>query len=370
LFVAKEDPGVDEGSVEVSSGGGVAEASEAVDSQDGEPKPEEKTPPDEQPDGSSSEEIWIGTLETTDGPVVDEEVIEVPCEPMIYFRSLSSGIVDEEALDENVLDGEVIDDSIFYTLSFGDAGDVDGELLLEMAANSDVVQSDDTVKSDDVSDDGEIRTLGGSTSDDLELFFATAAPYISPWYNPDNPLDANLDGATSALDALIVFNSLSNFGPVQLSRALFALSSFDEVVSLDENFRVDASNDGFLSPLDALMRVNYLSQPTVEDDSADASADQGRIGDFASILPGEWDQYEPADDGELNDSLPSEDSGDDLSTDVFSSRLRDPNIDWPDDELVGEPNDGEADDEFWSKLADSDSGSILDEETLELLARS
>jgi hypothetical protein len=109
----------------------------------------------------------------------------------------------------------------------------------------------------------------------------------------------------------------------------------------------------------------------VVDDSADASADQGRLGEFASIVAGEWDQYdESADQGELNDSMLSEDSGDELSTEVFGSRIRDPNIDWPEDEVADELDDAEADDEFWSKFADDDSEAMLDEETLDLLAQS
>lgn len=281
---------------------------------------------------------------------------------MIYFRSLSDNVGDEEAVDEDVVDGEVFDDSIFYTLFSGGADEVTDEVDLEK------VSGDDTVPSDEVSDGGEIVYFGGEP-DGSEIFETTSDPFISEWYNQDNPLDTNIDGETTSIDALIVFNSLTQLGAVLLSQALFAQSPFTATSDLDNNFRVDSNNDGHLSPVDALMRLVFLSQSDATDESADlnpdAVADEGRLGDFASILPGEWDQYESTDEIVVEEP----DAGDDQSTDVFGSRLRDPNIDWPEDELGDEPIDGEADDEFWSKYAGDPSDTLLDEETLDFLAR-
>ncbi len=389
VSAAKEETDSEEGPYELAVDFGKVEMiSFAVGTEGGDQELERKLLADEQPmlwlESSETEflefqefepSMTFRTLAMFDDSPVEEEFIAFSVfddgslfdEP-IYFRSLSGVVDDEGAFEDDILRSEVFDDSeVFYTLSFGDVDEITDEAVREMVPFSDVVQLDE------VSYDDEIRTFGGITSDNEEVLTTTAAPLMSPWYNSDNPLDTNGDGVTSAIDALIVFNSLTQLGSAQLSHALFAQASATAAISINESFLVDANNDGYLSPLDLLMRINFLNQSAVTDESAadapfDAEADQARLGDFASILPGEWDQYESSDEGDLNDSRLSDDSGDELSTEDFGARLRDPELDWPEDELDAEPNDAEADDEFWSKFADDESDAILDEETLDILA--
>ncbi len=79
--------------------------------------------------------------------------------------------------------------------------------------------------------------------------------------NESNPLDTNMDGNVTALDALVVINALSQ------------QSSESEVVSRQQllesmgSYRLDANNDGAVTALDALRVINGLSQSSAEGES-------------------------------------------------------------------------------------------------------
>lgn len=374
----KEEAAVEEGSVELVAHFGRLEAAdwteewvEDGESQEGDQRIERVLLTAERLESDSDELLEVldfepsmayRTLTMAGDGEFEEEFIELELgaipDESLYFLTMASGFSDGEASDTELLDGEEFDDSeVFYTLSFGDGSEIYETSILEMAPG------EDEVTLDGEGDEGEIRYFGGVESDDAEVFSTTGAPFMSSWYNESNPLDTNRDGVTTALDALIVFNSLSQLGSVQLSHALFALSS---AIDLDANFLVDASNDGYLSPLDALLRVNFLNQETLAQDEVDSTAGQSSP---ASILPGEWDQYESSDRIMLEESSLIEDAGYDDSTAVFGARIRDTSFDWPDDELGDERYDSETEDEFWSKLAEDESDAILDDELLDILAK-
>ncbi len=308
------------------------------------------------------------TLAMADDASVDDEFIkldlfdgeDMPDESLYFMAMMSMGVLDGEEFESESFEFEEFDrgeydDEIFYALTSSDWGEIAESALL------------DVVK-DGVIDEGEVWHFGGVTSEEEELITITSVPLFSRWYNTDNPLDANRDGVTTALDALIVFNSLSHFGSVRLTNALFALSP-DSPAGLNEEFLVDANNDEFLSPIDALLRLNYLNSLGLSgglgDSNPDSSEGDGSSGPFASILPGEWDEYESPDRLFLSEPSLLDESEDEFSTAVFGARIRLIDPEWRE----GDPDDAETEDEFWSWLADDLSDTPLDDELLEVLAR-
>ena len=87
------------------------------------------------------------------------------------------------------------------------------------------------------------------------------ATFIGSQINPLNPLDTNVDGNVTALDALVVINSLArnDFNQVTVPSRIAATSN---------GFRLDASQDGVISALDALRVINGLGQVTLESEAA------------------------------------------------------------------------------------------------------
>ncbi|MEM8736334.1 MAG: dockerin type I domain-containing protein, partial [Planctomycetota bacterium] len=69
------------------------------------------------------------------------------------------------------------------------------------------------------------------------------------WHNETNAYDVNQDGFVSPIDALLVVNELNAQG----ARALAELMD-------DHLLDIDSNNDGFISPLDALLVINELNR--------------------------------------------------------------------------------------------------------------
>ena len=98
-----------------------------------------------------------------------------------------------------------------------------------------------------------------TVTDDQGLTSASAAISVfvvdfsapTPWMNTDDAFDVNDDGATSAIDALLVINDLN----LRDSRRLPTGPAGAENLF---GF-LDASGDGFVSPLDALLVINRLN---------------------------------------------------------------------------------------------------------------
>ena len=79
--------------------------------------------------------------------------------------------------------------------------------------------------------------------------------------NDLNPLDTNVDGKVSALDALVVINALGR-GDIDSS------SNPLRVVAALNGYRLDASGDGDISALDALRVINGLNDQDGAGESA------------------------------------------------------------------------------------------------------
>jgi hypothetical protein len=70
------------------------------------------------------------------------------------------------------------------------------------------------------------------------------------WHNSALPVDVRNDGAISPLDALVVINFLNMYGSHALD---------DEVDGDRSQFSLDVNNDGSVTPLDALLVINWLN---------------------------------------------------------------------------------------------------------------
>ena len=72
-----------------------------------------------------------------------------------------------------------------------------------------------------------------------------------PWHNLANPLDVNHSGTVTPLDALLIINYLNQHG----SRATSNLPPADD----NQPLSIDTSHDDFLSAIDALLVINHLN---------------------------------------------------------------------------------------------------------------
>ena len=73
---------------------------------------------------------------------------------------------------------------------------------------------------------------------------------LAGWQNLTNNLDVNNDGFITPLDALIIINDLNSLGPRLLP---------NPPIPPDPVYFIDVNGDGFVTPLDALIIINYLN---------------------------------------------------------------------------------------------------------------
>ncbi len=104
---------------------------------------------------------------------------------------------------------------------------------------------------------GVIYLAGGGTnsgfgqSNLLEAYYADAISAAGEAGLAFDPLDTNADGGVTALDALVVINSLSQ---------IQADSSGNATTTLRSLSRLDANRDGKVTALDALVVINHLAR--------------------------------------------------------------------------------------------------------------
>ena len=111
---------------------------------------------------------------------------------------------------------------------------------------------------------------GEADSSGAKLLGTSDAAY--PWSNRVQPADVSNDGYVSPVDALMIINSLNTEGARSLP-----LGQSSQVA---QPF-YDVNRDGFISPIDALQVINYLNKPaTVEHKAATLPS-----GDPAAALP-------------------------------------------------------------------------------------
>ncbi len=80
-------------------------------------------------------------------------------------------------------------------------------------------------------------------------FTVTVTAITHPWHNTDDPLDTNDNGSISPVDALIVINYLNSGAPREITGGSSPTFGF-----------LDTSKDNVVSPLDALLVINVLNR--------------------------------------------------------------------------------------------------------------
>ncbi len=121
----------------------------------------------------------------------------------------------------------------YTTVMLTDVIDRDGEIFLSVVAT----------------DAGGALILG--------MVVATPRQFPSPWQNWRNPLDVNINGSVTALDALLVINRLNSTGAALLTATDLI---FDES---NGQPRWDVNGDGVVSAIDALQVINFLNSQSV-----------------------------------------------------------------------------------------------------------
>jgi hypothetical protein len=110
---------------------------------------------------------------------------------------------------------------------------------------------------------------------DVDFGFETA---MSPWQNARDPLDVNDDKIVSALDVLLIVNTINADGPRQLTESAEQLFPF-----------IDTSGNSFVSALDVLLVVNYINSDASGDgESTPYNEYQNVVSDTGVASPGQF----------------------------------------------------------------------------------
>lgn len=114
-----------------------------------------------------------------------------------------------------------------------------------------------------------VTAVDNSRANASDIFQVEVLPEPFPWHNSSEPFDANNDGFVSPIDALIIINYLNS-------------DAGSEVPSnSDPSFGyIDANGDNFVTPIDALIVINELNNPTGEGEFVDQSRAQLPIFDL------------------------------------------------------------------------------------------
>ncbi len=85
----------------------------------------------------------------------------------------------------------------------------------------------------------------------------------SPWQNPGDPLDVNVDGGIGPLDAVLVINELTNRVIINPTTGRLPIPPIFPNTPGNLGRYLDVNGDGFVSPVDALMVINALPSTSV-----------------------------------------------------------------------------------------------------------
>lgn len=90
-----------------------------------------------------------------------------------------------------------------------------------------------------------------STFDDIKIYEEVELPQFTH-QNPTNRYDVTNDGVVSPIDALMIINSLNERGPRRLPEL---------PLGVQPEIYLDVDGDGYLGPIDSLLIINYLNTP-------------------------------------------------------------------------------------------------------------
>jgi hypothetical protein len=92
---------------------------------------------------------------------------------------------------------------------------------------------------------------GNNTSPPQTFLIAITKPH--PGHNARNRLDTNNDGFVSPIDAVLVINLINNFGSGPIAQP------FLPGIVIEPGFYPDVDGDNFVSPVDAVLVINVLN---------------------------------------------------------------------------------------------------------------
>lgn len=130
---------------------------------------------------------------------------------------------------------------------------------------------------------------GGSSS---AMVTITDGEATNPWQNPTNAMDVSNDGAVTPIDALFVINRIN-----QDSRS--TLSDEDQYSADDHRIYFDTSGDQAITPIDALLLINYLNNASRAGEGEFAGSGESEdvvVGGFSQTPSDVWpvDELSPA----------------------------------------------------------------------------
>ena len=164
-------------------------------------------------------------------------------------------------------------------------GDIDVQLLdenLNVLAAEISVTDNEILEHDAAAGTFFIRVFGGDVGSDYTLSVAQANEIRFTHHNDAFPVDVTNDGIVTPRDALLVINHLATHGGGRLPDLTEQPDAY-----------VDVNDDGLVSPLDALRVINSLEDRSVA--AASSSSSVELPSPFASSLEEEESQAERVD---------------------------------------------------------------------------
>ncbi len=138
-----------------------------------------------------------------------------------------------------IVDGNPLSDG--YTASVDDARfEIDGSTLKLVDD-----QSVDRAEQEEIELTISVQDKGGLFASASETFVISVIEKSDPSTNDSNPFDVDGSGEVTPLDALIIINYINEHG-------------VGEVADLYPGFNLDVNRDGFITPLDILLVLNEL----------------------------------------------------------------------------------------------------------------
>jgi len=127
--------------------------------------------------------------------------------------------------------------------------DADGTIVYQPDVTPDVYLGDDSLQYTVADDDGAVSNVA--------TVAITVIPDPTPWHNRSNGLDVNNDGFVSPIDALLIISELNESGSYQLPVSGANPPPFYDVGGEGDN--ENQTPDGFISPADAIIIINHLN---------------------------------------------------------------------------------------------------------------
>lgn len=185
----------------------------------------------------------------------------------VYISHIRSFDGDETSETFVEIDLPIVNDEeheSFVTTTFGEESVVDATIVDESELTVTEMLSDEVFILNDVDFPLAVEAVDGTSLPTIRM---------ESMHNLAEPVDVNGDSELTPLDALIVINWLNRNGPAAISS--IALPPAGQGLSVRTSF-FDTNNDGYLSPIDALIVVNRLNsradqqlwQPSVGEENA------------------------------------------------------------------------------------------------------